>query len=695
MATLGEYSLGSSALGSEKEGAELDFLLAIDGAVFTPYLKSDTLEINDTLGQRSTTGFTLIDTTNSITVEIGDTVIVRNNGLTLFAGTIENYTRTNPTDTSLSIKVSCVSFDQIADRHLAAITYETASQTAGDIVKDLISRYLADDGITEGTIEDGPTVIKAVYNYMPVAQALNEISERAGFAWWIDYNKKLNFVSSLSMVAPFNITDSSRTYRKLTISKKRGTYRNIQFFRAGVDVTDEREENFNGDGTRKTFTLSFPVALTPVVKVDAVTKTVGILGLDEGNDWYWNKNSKEIVQDDDAVAIADGVNLEITYQGFFPIIASAEDSVAIADRIAAEGGSGRYASIYKDESIDSNSMATDKADALLRKFASLPDQPSFETDEEGLRAGQFINITLTVEDIAENFLITSVRSRYIQSAGIFRSSIKMVYGEQLGSWVEFMNKLLGRNLSLSLRENEVIVNLRKSPETITVADDVSVVTALGDKCDDIWTPGKISGLTKNAYYGAGPFTAANYLSGSAGFNTAIASQTDWRLDGRIKIETLTVNQMVCFWDVGHYIQMTTGNRLVFVWRSARFFFYPVAIGDVLEFSLRNNGTTAELYVNGNLIDSSSEGGGALSGTPTFLIGDHPSAPEFDGQIDYMEHYIAGVAIARWDLTDDATDSINSYDLTVSGSMTYADITEAQNASFLFKIGCTNIGSSPA
>jgi hypothetical protein len=73
-------------------------------------------------------------------------------------------------------------------------------------------------------------------------------------------------------------------------------YRNRQMV-SYEELTAVRTETFAGDGFTQTFGVEFPIALAPTVSVNGVAQTVGIGGLEDGKQWYWNRGANEVAQE--------------------------------------------------------------------------------------------------------------------------------------------------------------------------------------------------------------------------------------------------------------------------------------------------------------------------------------------------------------------------------------------------------------
>lgn len=468
--------------------------ITIDGTDFTSALLVDeSFNVADVLNSRNTARFTLRQRSGAyllvgsdgsylvgsdgsyigsgVRPAIGSEVIILNGATTIFGGTIEGFTETQLAMPSPALiwDIECVDFNSLADRRLVAELYETPGQTLGDIVRDIVTNYLTGFGVTDTLVQDGPTLDRAVFNYQSVAEAFNDLAELTGYSWNIDYDKVLHFFARETNYAPYDLTETSSNWRGMTVSRTRGAYRNRQFVRAGTDQTDTLVATLAGDGARKVFTLAYPVATEPTITVGGVSKTIGIRGLESGFDLYWQKGSTEISQDDGAAAVTDGVAIVVTYTGMLPILLMIQDDAEVA-------GSGVWEAIEDRPTVDKADLAEGLALGLLRKLGRLPITLEWETDTDGLEAGQLVTVTVPTHDLSGRYLIESVTIADLFGQHL-RYRVKALDGEALGGWEDFFRGLLRLGRKFTIRENEVILLVRSFAETVTLTDSATYATA--------------------------------------------------------------------------------------------------------------------------------------------------------------------------------------------------------------------------
>ena len=447
--------------------------ITIDAVDKSSLVRYSTISISQELHTRTLAKFDLVSESSSLSFYrplVGEVVKITFNGDLIFAGTIERIQemREKGLIDVLYMQIECVSWEQILDRHLVAKAYDT--QTLHDIVEDIRADELSGEAITKADVQTGPTLSKAVFNYSSVTEVFNELAEVSGWEWWIDVDKGLHFVPEGTSTAPMDL-DSDNLYLDLTVTRERGDYRNVQYVRAGLDVTDERTETFVGDGENITFNTAYPVASITSIKVDAVAQTFGIRGVEaEGEkEWYYQLDNTQITQDQNETVLDTNI-LEVVYTGYFPLLIFTNDSAEIAARAAIEGGTGEYEAVEDREEIKVAAFAYDLANGLLRRKGIIPNVINFRTTEVGFRAGQLLTIDLPAYDLDGDYLISRVEFDEIGTNPVeFAYQIECLDGEALGGWAEFWMGLAKKGRRFTIRENEVAGPLIYNTEPIDIA----------------------------------------------------------------------------------------------------------------------------------------------------------------------------------------------------------------------------------
>ena len=128
---------------------------------------------------------------------------------------------------------------RLVDRTVEPEVYN--NQLAGDIVKDIITKYTND--ITTTNVSDGIIIQRMVFNQTPVFDAINQLASLCEFMFYVDENKDLHFreKSTASSGKTFNSTNIIST----TFKEKRDTVFN-QVWVYGDRYLDGYKETFTG-----------------------------------------------------------------------------------------------------------------------------------------------------------------------------------------------------------------------------------------------------------------------------------------------------------------------------------------------------------------------------------------------------------------------------------------------------------------
>lgn len=432
------------------------------------------LQINDNINDRSTCRFSIITTD---TYSIGQEVIVTDTGTRTFGGTIDNFRiRLLRSTTQKEYDIECIDFNQYADRKRAIQTYE--SQTAQYIFNDLVTQYLASEGVSMGTYPTTtPTLSKANFNYISVAEAFQYIQQATGLNWNIDYNKNLNIFYREDNVDT-GFTDALGNVLEIEVDESREQYRNAQYVKCGDGTTATQtlaKPTPDPDGVSKTFVLRYPVAKKPSIFIDSVqvdAGDIGINGLDTGKKWYWNKGSTEITQDD-SETILTTETLEITYQGLIGILVALDNTVEQSDRATIEGGTGIYEGFEKRLGIDDKAEAISYATGILDRFDEIPQRLTIIT-KEFKQAGKIVPVSISALGINDNYLIENVS--ITEDSGLVLYEITLLSGQSFGSWVEFFRKITLSAEDVVVQENEVVLQVRKFTENRTRSGNTNIKT---------------------------------------------------------------------------------------------------------------------------------------------------------------------------------------------------------------------------
>jgi len=383
---------------------------------------------------------------------------------------------------------SAAEFSSICDRRLVARLYE--NQPVDAIVLDILARDLDGEGIMGSGVVEGPIIEKAVFADASVTEVLNELAELTGYAWRVDPYKVLHFRPRSSMLAAIPLDGDTLLGGTVRVRRDRERYRNLQVVRAGTDLTDPRAETLVGDGERRVFATAFPLGGVPTVELSRsggafAPQTVGILGVEQNREWYWNSGLAQVSQDDDGDVLAapttpgapeTGDRVRVTYRGLFPVKTQYRDAAEIAARGAIEGGSGIYAHVEDRPQINSAQSALETALALIERYGRIGTVVEGRTRAAIYEPGQVVTVNLPRHKLFNaEMLIDSVSAEYNDELGEVWYTVRAISGDPFGGWQEYFRKLTtaGRSMVVG-REGEVLALARIADELVLCADGVSV-----------------------------------------------------------------------------------------------------------------------------------------------------------------------------------------------------------------------------
>jgi len=432
----------------------------IDGVI--PEIKKGSTSVDLRIEERSKASFIVVDREETKSYQQGQPITIYDATDTrIFGGVIQNPIKTyaiSPAGGRYH-HLTCSDWHYLADKRLVAESY--LATAAGTIVTNIITNYLADEGVTVGNIEAGPDIVEAVFNYVRASDAFDALAEKAGKIWFIDENKALYFQDRDITAAPWD-ADSATNINDCRLVGGNPKYRNRQYIRGGRDTTLEQTEEFVADGKQNAFTLSFSLAKVPTsIKEDGgAAKTLGIKGLDAPGDfeYYWNKGDPTIYATIDPGA---GVVVEVKYYGFFDILVLTEDPAEIAAQQTIEGaGTGYVEDISDEPKLTDKDASIDSGQAKLARLGVSGRRFKYQTVETGLKPGQLQTINYPTLGVnSESMLIESVAIGGLGSLVTY--DIVAITGPETGSWESYFK-------ALASMKQEVIDRLNIGTEQILI-----------------------------------------------------------------------------------------------------------------------------------------------------------------------------------------------------------------------------------
>lgn len=497
MSILGTVPNATNVLAGSVPWETVDIVTDVPGiAVFvggvdqSPLLQLASLSVREELNMRGEAKFTLISKTGNLHVKIGEPVTITFNSRIIFAGDVEKFEEYVPDNTvCMFVTITAIDYNAILDRHLVNYIYEDMTLRA--IVQDIIStrsgdsgQTIADDGVTytNSSLQLGPTFERVVFKHLKASEAINKLCEMAGYSWWIDFNKVFYAQDSATNYAPQPLDATIHgNYGHTRHTQDREKYRNIQYLEAGRAMTapttdaSARIESIVADGKQRTYTVPLPLAAKPVITVGGTPVSendIGIREKDETAKWWYEIGSEQVSQNPDETVITNGTEVQIKYQGYYPILQKARNDTEIAARALVEGTSGTYATIESDTDIDDLDLAQERCTRLLDRHDQISPVFTCYTYSHGYHAGQLVDVVDPDYELSDTFLIESVSFNLVtfDTDEPFRYQLRCIANGYQGSWVDFFRRLATRGRPYLYAENETIHDLRVLQDSITVSD---------------------------------------------------------------------------------------------------------------------------------------------------------------------------------------------------------------------------------
>lgn len=456
---IGSVPLGSIPSTGTVSAAPAVLRIGADDTV-AKYLKLFSARLRKQLNGRDVFEFVFL-VKDGYRPKLGEEVVMTRGGVRHFAGTINDKKerlRSAANFTSREITIRCVDWHSILDRRTIVRAYEET--WAGDIVRDFVA-YLADEGLTEGSIQQGFLMPRANWNHEHIATAIEDLCKVCGYYAFVDYEKRLHFLPREASTAPFGISEHAgvgvtAAVRDCTTSESLNDYRNTQVTKGWKEVTAPQTQRLKGDGTTRTWTLEFEVLEVPTARRnDGTPLTVGISGVEKNKDIYWNKNQKEISQEQSQEPLPDGAYIDVTYIGTFAGIAKQSDTTEIAARRAIEGGTGIYEAVEVDASLEGSEVVIAHGAAQLARN-KLEAQADFELFKDGLDIGQLLSVHYPSLGLSnQEMLITSIEvTDFTLTKRRYR--ISCTTGEAKNAFKDFWMTFARTGQKVGVREGEIV-----------------------------------------------------------------------------------------------------------------------------------------------------------------------------------------------------------------------------------------------
>ena len=404
----------------------------------------------------------------------GDDVTLFEGATKIFGGVVVETTEENIGFVKY-YSVLCKDYQQLMDRKLVNKTY--TSMTIQAIIIDIVANYI-EAGFTTTNVLATDLIQKIVFNDEQPSKCFQRLADQIGDCdWYVDYNKDVHFFKEGVELAPFGIDDTSGNYifGSLSIGRNINQIRNTIIVRGGDKESSLLTETKIADGQQKTFVAKPNLHNLTVEKSTNSgsswsTLTIGQDGLIDPTtkDVLYNPNNGFVIFRDDNKP-ASGNYIRWSGNQVYPIKIIRRDWTSISQY-------GEYQYIIRDATIKSETQATQRAYAEIKKYAHRANEGVFRTTKSGLRSGQSITINSSALGISETFQIVRVITKALTPTS-FENEVHLLASEDVGV-IDVLGKLLvGDPASqFTTEENEVLVQVEGFLEDMEIVEGSYNVT---------------------------------------------------------------------------------------------------------------------------------------------------------------------------------------------------------------------------
>lgn len=181
-------------------------------------------------------------------------------------------------------------------------------------------------------------------------------------------------------------------------------------------------------------------------------QTVGIRGVEDGKQWYWNKGDKVVSQDNSAEPLQGTDVLRVTYRGEYDMVAISQDTAEILRLKEEQGTSGLVEDVSDEPTVSTRESAFQIANAKLAKYGRVSRRVRFRTRRWGLDPGKLIDVHLPEHGLDHvEMMIESCNVTVMGQWTIYH--VTCIEGASEGSWTRYFTALQEQTRLSVIRQN--------------------------------------------------------------------------------------------------------------------------------------------------------------------------------------------------------------------------------------------------
>jgi hypothetical protein len=273
------------------------------------------------------------------------------------------------------------------------------------------------------------------------------------FYWYVDKWRQLRFGARLARPGAFpvqSVEDSAGVYSgyllyqpMVSVLSSADLFRSRQIVTNVSGLTTPPPEIKTADGSSTSWTMGYPLYSAPVILINGQGATVGLQGIDNNKQFYWQPNSASISYDSSLPKLPAGTVLSFTYVGESPVNVVLNNTSSQTAQAALELNSGIVAEIQSALNSTASGMTTDQAttfgNGLLSRYGKNDTLQMIGTTRYlGLVPGT--TISLFLDEIMSTWnaqlpIVKVTTTAYQGTSGIiYLYSVNATNGPSLSDW---------------------------------------------------------------------------------------------------------------------------------------------------------------------------------------------------------------------------------------------------------------------
>lgn len=260
--------------------------------------------------------------------------------------------------------LTCLSLNTVLNNRLVSESYE--DKYTHEIVSDLFTKYLADEGLTLGTISTfGRRYDSYVANRLKLSDVLNELAGAVGAVPKVDSDGVFHFVDKTAFPAktpPAHI-------RAVKKSSNAQNLRTVQYLSGASEDTTLQTKSFTWAAGQTEIALPYQLSSVVGISINGTPAGVGFVGLDSSNPaktFLWTYGTQVIALNASAtVKPATGDSVVAVFYGYYSVEIESKNLNLIESIKARNGTSGRIEVVEIDQTITSSADGEQRAADLL------------------------------------------------------------------------------------------------------------------------------------------------------------------------------------------------------------------------------------------------------------------------------------------------------------------------------------------